>query len=190
MDVLKNYKVGEVLEPGTLSDSRTYQNLKNEIKNKKIPEILARKGMRLDLGGGVKLEILFPDRDVSAWATNDGSVVAKLSYGNFSATLTGDATKETEKIILSEFSPATLHSRILKVGHHGSRGSTSSRFLQAVSPAQAFISVGQNNRYSHPHPEVLNLLSQFGAKIYRTDRDGTVVVKCPKDNYCKISSQK
>src|SRR3989338_1624236 len=101
-DILKAYKVGLVLEPGTYNDSRTYQNLKEEIKNKKIPNILARRGMRLNLGGGAVIDILFPDRDVSLWTTNDGSVVARLSYGETSIMLTGDSTTETEKLILSE----------------------------------------------------------------------------------------
>jgi competence protein ComEC len=78
-DIFKNYKVDEVFEPGVLTDSKTYQNFKEEIKKQNIPDILARKGMRLDIGGGAFIDILFPDRDVSSWATNDGSVVARLS---------------------------------------------------------------------------------------------------------------
>src|SRR3989344_5828597 len=125
LDVLKVYKVGQVFEPGTFNDSKTYQNLKNEIKNKKIPETLARRGMRLDLGEGAVIDILFPDRDVSMWTTNDGSIVAKLSYGETSIMLMGDSTSETEKIVLTENSKVKLKSTILKVGHHGSKTSTS-----------------------------------------------------------------
>ena len=176
-DVLKNYKVGALFEPGTVSPSKTYANLKTEIKNKKIPDILVRKGMVLDLGGGVKLEILFPDRDVSTWATNDGSMVAKLIYGDTSIILTGDAPMKTEKIILAENSQAELQSEILKVGHHGSRGSSSLSFVQAVSPKYALISVGKDNTYGHPHKETLDTLAQIGAKILRTDQLGTIILK-------------
>jgi len=186
-DVLKNYKVGEVFESGTWSDSKTYQNLEEEFKNKKIPDILAKKGMRLDLGGGAVIDILFPDRDVTNWETNTGSVVARLSYKNTSFMLTGDAPMSTEKIILGEFSPAQLHSNILKVGHHGSRGSTSPEFLKAVSPSDALISVGKDNKYGHPTQEVLNLLSQTGAKVFRTDQLGTILIKCDKMGVCKIN---
>lgn len=186
-DVLKTYKVGAVFESGTWSDSKTYQNLEEEFKNKKIPNILAKKGMRLDLGGGVVIDILFPDRDVTNWETNVGSVVAKLSYGNTSFMLTGDATMSTEKIILGEFSPTQLHSNILKVGHHGSRGSTSSEFLKAVSPSDAIISVGKDNKYGHPTQEVLTLLSQIGAKVFRTDLLGTILIKCDKMGKCKTN---
>src|SRR3989344_623040 len=65
LDILKNYKVGKVFESGTVNDSKIYQNLKTEIKNKNIPNILAKKGMRLNIGGGARIDILFPDRDVS-----------------------------------------------------------------------------------------------------------------------------
>ena len=177
LDVLKVYKVGVVLEPGTFNDSKTYQNLKEEIKNKKIQDILARRGMRLNLGGGAVIDILFPDRDVSDWTTNDGSVVGKLSYGETSIMLMGDATEETERIILEENSKNALLSDILKVGHHGSRTSTSPQFVEAISPTQALISAGGDNRYGHPHQEVLDTLNQFGVKIFRTDLLGTIIMK-------------
>ena len=177
-DVLKTYKVGQVFEPGTISDSKTYQNLEQEIKNKKIPDILARKGMRLHLGGGAVIDILFPDRDVFDWSSNDGSIVAKLTYGKTSIMLTGDATAKTEKIILSENSGAQLDSTILKVGHHGSRTSSSTEFVKAVSPAYALISDGRDNKYGHPHQDTLDTFSSFGIKILRTDILGTIIFSC------------
>src|SRR3990167_2264582 len=98
-----------------------------------------------------------PDQDVSFWSTNDGSIVAKLFYGNTSIMLTGDATIKTEKIILEENSIAQLNSDILKVGHHGSRTSTSPEFVKAISPTYAFISDGKDNKYGHPHQETLDV---------------------------------
>jgi len=180
-DVLKNYKVGAMFEPGTISPSKTYQNLEAEIKKEKIPDILVRKGMVLDLGGGVKLEILFPDRDVSTWATNDGSMMAKLTYGNTSIMLTGDAPMKTEQIILAENSAQKLQSTVLKVGHHGSRGSSSLAFVQAVLPKYALISDGKDNKYGHPHKETLDTLAQVGAKIFRTDQLGSIILKSNGD---------
>jgi len=177
LDVLKNYKVGRVFEPGTFNDSKTYQNLEEEIKKQNIPDILARRGMRLDIGGGAMIDILFPDRDVYTWATNDGSIVARLTYGKTSIMLTGDATTKTEKIILGENSPAQLHSTILKVGHHGSRTSTSGEFVRAVAPTYALISDGSNNKYGHPHQETLDTLAQFSAKVFRTDLLGSIIVQ-------------
>jgi competence protein ComEC len=183
-DILKNYKVGVILESGTLTDSKTYQSLREEMKRQNIPDILAKRGMKLDIGGGAVIDILFPDRDVSAWATNDGSVVARLFYGKTSIMLTGDAPMKTEQIILSENKPAELKSDILKVGHHGSRTSTSSEFVKAVSPVYALISDGKDNTYGHPHGETLATLAQFGAKIFRTDMLGTIIIKCDKIGIC------
>ena len=186
LDVLKIYKVGKVFEPGTLTDSKVYQNLKDEIKKNNIPNILAKRGMRLNLGGGAVIDILFPDRDVSSWSTNDGSIVAKLSYGNTSVMLTGDATIRTEEIILKE-NLKSLDSTILKVGHHGSRTSTSPEFVKTVSPEYAFISNGKDNKYGHPHKETLDTLISFGAKIFRTDLLGAIIMKCARINKCEIN---
>ncbi len=182
LDILKNYKVGRVFESGTLTDSKTYQNLREEMQKQNIPDILVKRGMKLDLGGGVIINILFPDRDVSAWATNDGGVVARLSYGQTSIMLTGDATAKTEKIILEENYPSQLASTILKVGHHGSRTSSSTSFVKAVMPSYALISVGKDNKYGHPHQETLDTLAQFGAKIFRTDLLGSIVMKSDGQN--------
>ena len=182
LDILKNYKISEIFESGVLTDSKTYQNLKEEMKKQNIPDILAKRGMRLNIGGGAFIDILFPDRDVSSWATNDGSVVARLSYGKTSIMLTGDSTVKTEKIILSENSQTQLASTILKVGHHGSRTSSSSSFVKAVSPTYAFISDGKDNKYGHPHQETLATLASFGAKIFRTDLLGTIVMKSDGEN--------
>jgi competence protein ComEC len=182
LDILKNYKVNYVFESGALTDSKIYQNLREEMKKKNIPDILLKKGMRLDLGRGVFVDVLFPDRDVSAWATNDGSVVARVSYGDTSVMLTGDAAIKTEKIILSENSPSQLASTILKVGHHGSRTSSSSSFVRAVSPTFALISDGKDNKYGHPHQETLDLLALLGANIFRTDLLGTIIMKSDGKN--------
>jgi competence protein ComEC len=186
VDILEHYKVGMVLEPGTWNDSKTYKNLKSIIEEKNISEHLARRGMRLDLGGGAVIDILFPDRDVSTWTTNDGSVVAKLTYGETTIMLAGDATTETEKIILADNAPQSLDVDILKVGHHGSHTSTSEAFVSMLTPEYALISLGEKNRYGHPHQEVLDVLLSAGVRILRTDQEGTVVFKCDKIGPCQV----
>ncbi len=182
LDILKSYKVVEVFESGTLTDSKMYQNLREEMKKQNVPDILVKKGMKLDIGGGAVINILFPDRDVSSWPTNEGSVVARLTYGKTSIMLTGDADIKTEKIILSENTSAQLASTILKVGHHGSRTSTSPLFVKAVSPIYALISDGKNNNYGHPHQETLDTLASFSVKIFRTDLLGSIIMKSDGKN--------
>ncbi|MDQ3244964.1 MAG: MBL fold metallo-hydrolase, partial [bacterium] len=175
LDVLKVYKVGVVLEPGTFNPSKTYENLKNEIKKQNIPVILARAPMQIDLGGGARMDVLFPDRDVSNWDRNEGSIISKLSYGQNSIMLTGDANVDTEKIILEKYPPEFLNADILKVGHHGSYTATRDTFVKAISPRYALISVGKDNTYGHPHIETLATLKSFGAEILRTDLLGTII---------------
>ncbi|MBI3306020.1 MBL fold metallo-hydrolase [Candidatus Nomurabacteria bacterium] len=182
LEVLEKFEVRVIFASGTYKDSKTYQNLEIEIKNKSIPYILARKGMRLNMGGGAAVDILFPDRDVSFWSPNDGSIVSRLSYGDTTIMLTGDATSLTEEMILKNNLTERLQSDILKVGHHGSRTSTSNAFTAGVAPAYALISDGKENKYGHPHPDVLDTLSSFGAKIFRTDLLGTIIMKSDGKN--------
>lgn len=177
LDVLKTYKVGQVFEAGTFNDSATYKNLKNKINEKNIPVSLAKKGMRIDLGGGAIIDVLFPDRDVSDWTTNDGSIVAELVYGDTKVILTGDATTETEKIVLENNILESLDVDILKVGHHGSRTSTGKEFVKALSPAYALISSDGGKKYGHPYQETLDTLKSFDVKILRTDLLGSIIMK-------------
>ncbi len=177
LDVLKVYHVGLVLEPGTFNSSKTYQNLENVIKNKNIKDVLARRGMVLDLGGGAKLNILFPDRDVSNFTANDGSVVARLVYGDTSVMLMGDATMQAEQMILKSNTVQALQSTVLKVGHHGSHTSTSTDFVEIVAPKYAMISDGKDNKYGHPHEETLSTRAMAGVKMLRTDLMGTIIMK-------------
>ena len=185
-DILKLYTVDAVFEPGTINDSGTYKNIEKEIKNKKIPDILAKKGMNIDIGGGAYLEVLFPDRDVSMGEVNDGSIVMRLIYGETSIMLTGDATVKTEGIILKNEKKENLGSDILKIGHHGSRTSSSYDFVQAVHPKYALISDGLNNSYGHPHKETLKTLADLGVEVLRTDELGTIVFSCDRMGACEI----
>ena len=185
LDVLKNYKVDVVLEPGTYNDSTIYKSIENEIKRKNTSRILARAGTRIDIGGGAYIEILFPDRDVSIWDNNDGSVIARLVYGESTVMLTGDATVRTEEIVLEDYGEEDLRSDILKIGHHGSRTSTSKEFLEKVRPKYAVISSGKGNSYGHPHKEILSILESFGVEILRTDTLGTIIFTCDRIKECK-----
>lgn len=173
IDVLKNYRVGFVMEPGVSSDTGAYQELEKTISDKKLPRILAKRGMSLNLGDGARLNILFPDRNTDGWETNTASIVAKLTYGNNSFLLTGDSPIAIEKY-LSIIEGKNLKSDVLKAGHHGSRTSTSESFVELVSPEYAVISAGKNNKYGHPHKEVLDILEKIKSKILKTYELGTI----------------
>lgn len=172
-EVVSRYDVGLFIEPGVLSDNSIDDELHRRVEAENIPKILARRGMVVNFGDGVRLKILFPNQDVSHWETNDASIVAKLTYGEKSFLLTGDSTKRAEGILLN-LDSQILKSTVLKVGHHGSKNSTSLTYAQAVSPEYGVISAGANNTYGHPHKEVLGILAQVGAKILSTIDSGTI----------------
>ncbi len=174
IDVLNNYDVGEVVEPGTHSDSATYKTLEEDISAEHAKDEMAKRGMVVHLGGGADLHILFPDQDVSTWATNDGSIMAKLTYGSTSVMFTGDAPSKTEEYTTS-LSPDIMKSDLLKVGHHGSRTSASESFVIAVAPKYAIISAGVHNKYSHPHKETLELFQKLKIPVLGTYQMGRIV---------------
>lgn len=186
VEVLEKYKVDKILEPGTYNDSEVYKKIEEIIKGKNISRYLARAGTRIPLGDGASLDILFPDKDVSTWDNNDGSIVARIIYGNHSFILTGDASIKTEKYLLDKFNQEVFDADFLKVGHHGSRTSTSLEFVQAITPRYALISSGQGNKYGHPHDEILDRLSSLNIEILRTDERGTIVFTCDKIELCKL----
>jgi len=169
-DVFDRYEIATVMHPGATSDTATFKEFVNKMHMEGSDEIIGRQGMVVDLGSGVTLNILFPDRD--GLDGNEASIVAKLIYGETEFLLTGDAPIATERILLSE--RIDVKSDVLKAGHHGSRTSTSEPFLKAVSSSIVIISAGKDNRYGHPHEEVIDRLNAFGAKIFSTAELGRI----------------
>jgi beta-lactamase superfamily II metal-dependent hydrolase len=177
--LLDNYKVTSIMENGTTSTSAVYASLEDKISKDKVNKIIARRGMHiiLDDKKNIYLDILFPDRDVSNMDSNDGSIVSKLVYGNDSFMFTGDASLYTENLIEWNESDATLHSEVLKLGHHGARTSSSSLWLEKVSPSVAIISAGKNNKYGHPHQETLDRLLSLHIPYLSTIDMGNIMFK-------------
>lgn len=173
-DVFKRYKVTYLLEPGIPNNTGPYRAFREAAENEKgLVEVVARRGMIVDLGRGAELHILFPDRDVSKVETNTGSIVARLAFGNTSVLLTADSPIAIESYLLS-LNRAGLKSTILKLGHHGSHTSSSKEYVEAVAPSVAIISAGKNNRYGHPHKEVLAILKSLGVPYQSTAEEGTI----------------
>ena len=127
--------------------------------------------------GKVRIRVLHPPEP--DWerprVRNDDSVVLEVTCGDVALLLTGDISSEIEHGIASQLTPAAM--RILKVGHHGSRTSTSSALLEIWRPQIALISAGRGNTFGHPTPEVIGRLESIGAAIYRTDRDGQITLE-------------
>jgi competence protein ComEC len=179
--VLETYAVDTMLVSGVECKSSICEKLDRLVEERKINELNVTRGTIIDLGGGVFLEVLFPDRDAANFENNLSSLVIKLIYGNNSFLLTGDSPKEIEEYLVS-LDATNLDVDVLKLGHHGSKTSTTNSFLGFTSPEVAIISAGKDNRYGHPHQEVLDILEEFEVKVLRTDEDGTIVIKSDGSN--------
>jgi beta-lactamase superfamily II metal-dependent hydrolase len=180
-DVIKNVGVGQVIDSGQIHTTQIFEDFLDAIAEKQIPLKSVREGYSIDLDTTVKIDVLnppaaLPDGVDNEAQFNDNSVVLKLTYGQFSALLTGDMQETNEARLVSKNASA-IDAEVLKAGHHGSRTSSSSSFLNAVTPEVAIISLGSGNSYGHPHQEALDRLSAAGIEqIFRTDVDGTITL--------------
>jgi len=174
--LLGRMRVDTVVTTENVSDTGAYAAFEKAILENNPARVLARRGERIILDEGVVLEILFPAQSTFGWETNSASIVARLSYGDESFLFTGDSPQSIEKYLVAKDGKA-LHANVLKLGHHGSRTSSSQIFLSAVNPDYAIISAGLNNKYGHPHKEVIDLLTQFDTPSLTTAELGTIVFK-------------
>lgn len=174
--VIENMSVDSVVTTENTSETGAYGAFEKAVVENHSRHILARTGERIILDNGIVLEILFPDRNTVAWESNTSSIIARLSYGDKSFLFTGDAPESIEKYAVSK-SGGALHSSVLKLGHHGSRTSSSKIFLSAVGPKYAVVSAGKDNKYGHPHKEVTDLLDELKIPAVSTYEQGTIVFK-------------
>ena len=174
-NVLAAFPVGEVLDTGLPHPSSAYEHFLETIDSKNIPYRVAEQGQVIDLDPALGIIVLSPPEERFGDDPNTNSVVLRISYGTIDFFLAGDMGGESETALAA--SGYALDAEILKVGHHGSYSSTSPGFITRVRPEIAIISVGEDNPYGHPHQQTLDLLKNYGVTVYRTDRDGTVVVR-------------
>jgi len=153
---------------GQAGSGTTYTQFWNLLTGKAIPATTHRAGESYALGA-VTLAFVHPA--TIGGDVNNNSLVCRLSYGGVDFLMTGDAGQAAENAMLASGRP--LEAEILKVGHHGSRTSSTAPFLAAVRPQVAIISVGASNSYGHPTQETLDRLATVGARVYRTDTNGT-----------------
>lgn len=168
--ILKTYNVKEVLMSSFVTNTKVFNGILDTLEEQTDVKVTqAVLGMTYDIDG-VHLEVVGVD-SISK-DNNNSSVIVKATYGDISALYTGDLESDGEEIVLSN--GFDLDSDILKVGHHGSDTSTSDEFLQSISPKLAVISVGENNKYSHPSDITLKKLKENNIQYYRTDESGSI----------------
>lgn len=170
--VIDHLDIGKVYMPKARSNTETFASVLRSVANKGLKVTTAKSGVELNWEPNVQVKLLAPIRQYDD--NNNMSAVMKVTYGKNSFLLTGDAERESEQDILA--SRANLKSDVLLVGHHGSRSSTTAKFLSAVNPRIAVIQVGKDNKYGHPTKTTLDRLKNQGIDIYRNDLQGTVEI--------------
>ena len=187
VEVLDRYRVGLLLHAGIPFENAAYDRLLADAAAEGVDVRLARAGDRLVLDAVTSLDVVYPDAaEASAplpdGDINNGSIVAVLRHGGFSALLTGDAKAPVEaKLVAGGRLPGT---DVLKVGHHGSSSSTTPTLLAATRPSVAVISAGKGNEYGHPTEQTLSALATVsGIAVHRTDLDGDVEIVADARTY-------
>lgn len=181
LEIIRNFQVDKIVVPkiNTIKiKAKWYNKLMATIKDGKY-ELEIAKESKIYYLDDVEIKII---SGVSYKGTNlnNYSTVLKISYGQNSIIMTGDAEKQIEKEILR--ADENIKATILKVGHHGSKTATTQEFLDAIKPKCALISCGLNNKFNHPSKEVLERLQKQNVRIFRTDELGTVTLTVMKQD--------
>ncbi|MFQ6096972.1 MAG: DNA internalization-related competence protein ComEC/Rec2 [Armatimonadota bacterium] len=183
-DVLAEVPVGVILEGPTRGDTHAYQRYEETARSLGIARRPARRGMKIDLGGGAVVGVLAPGPTAMSGTVDDvnnNSVVLKVAYGEVTFLLVGDLQAEGERKLMRD--PVNLGATILKVAHHGSAAASSSAFLRRVQPEVALISCSAALGQEHPAPEVIQRLKSVGVSIWRTDVHRTITVTTDGSGY-------
>ena len=181
-NVINSFSIEKIFIPDAITTTATFVEVLDAIESKNMTYTVPIIGEEFMLGEAL-VKVIYTGTDTSD--LNNTSIILKVTFGNTNFLFTGDATDKTEEKILDQ----DLSSNVLKVGHHGSRYSTTNEFLKKVNPEYAIISVGEGNSCKHPHKESLDKFKKYGTKVYRTDELGTIIVTSDGDNIT-ITSEK
>lgn len=178
-DLLQKFTPDYYLDGHTINLSTLFTTLENDILTKNIKRFTAQRNTKIDIGSGVVGYIISPVQDArkDSLTSNDSSVVLLIKYGKTSILLTGDLEEKEEQFLAKTYG-SNLKATILKVGHHGSKSSTSNSFLNSVNPEYSIISAGKKNKYGHPHLSTINRLMLASTTIFETSKLGTVRFSC------------
>jgi competence protein ComEC len=187
--LLENIEVKKIVIGMQVEESTEYTNIISIANEKNIAVYIVKKAEKIVIDTNLYFDVLYPKSNKEQEGLNNNSLVLKLNYGEFSMLFTGDIEKETEAILVNEYTNTNmLKSTVLKVAHHGSKTSSTEEFLKLVEPQIALIGVGEDNKYGHPNTNVLERLQNINCKIYRTDENGEVRLWVNNNGNIKIRS--
>ena len=169
-DIINNFDIEKIYMPDVTTTTKTFLDVLEAIEKKNTTYDVPNINQNFTLGNTL-FQVIYTGNDKKN--LNNSSIILKATFKNTSYLFTGDATSEVEKKILNKNIQAT----VLKVGHHGSKYSTTTDFLNKVNPKYAIISVGKNNSYNHPNQVTINKLEKKNIEIHRTDQEGSIFLK-------------
>lgn len=173
--LLNNIKVKNIILSKQYEKTNNFEEIISIAIKKKINILKVEAGDILNIDRFIRVKIFSPGNNLTD-DINDNSIVMKLEYNNFSCLFTGDISKQIEQNLVKKCG-YNLKSTVLKVAHHGSKTSSDEKFIEIVSPKISLIGVGKNNKFGHPNEEVLQTLKNINSKIFRTDRDGEIILR-------------
>ncbi|MFF2586650.1 DNA internalization-related competence protein ComEC/Rec2 [Peribacillus butanolivorans] len=171
-ELIENFKVKEIVIGGWSEDDYRDKDFVSIARDKRVKVTVVQRGEHWKVG---EAEFFVLDPHKKEENKNDSSIVLYTELGGLSWVFTGDMGEEGEKELIDTYPQLRAH--ILKVGHHGSKTSSSKPFLEQLQPKAALISVGKENRYGHPHEQVIEALKEYNIYLFRTDEDGSIIYK-------------
>jgi competence protein ComEC len=188
ISVFKNYTVHQFWHTEAGKDTSQYVALMHMAHRKEgMEDVLVRNGVEAYLADYAHIRAVYPftvQNNADGEDVNDESIAMIMTIGDEKFYLGGDLPIEYEDIL-----PIDTEVTVLKASHHGSQKSTSEFFLNKLHPRDVVISVGKDNRYGHPHKDVIDRSMSINANIYRTDENGTIEYRCD-DHTCQLFLQK
>lgn len=185
VNTLSRYEIANVVETYFTGTTDTFHILENKIDEEDAERFVAHRGDKIDLGGGAVLTFIHPniyrDNNIKPKDTNEASVVVLLNYKEMNFLFMGDLPKEKEnEIIMSSLVPRNI--TVLKVGHHGSKTSSSDMFINYLKPVYSVLSVGKDNRYGHPSVNVIETLTKYSQVVMSTADYGNITFETDGSN--------
>lgn len=182
--IVSNMDIGSIYMPKVSTTTKTYERLLEAVQEKGMKIKSARAGMSIVDEEDLNVDILAPV-EIDEGELNNCSIIIKITYESDSYLFIGDAEKEELSTVTADMS-----ADVLKVGHHGSRTSTTEEFLEEVNPEYAVISCGIDNDYGHPHEEAISILNEFNVEYYRTDLQGTIKITSDGSRNYSVTTEK
>ena len=189
---MEEFRVKNIIIGKQFENCENYKKFMEIVKQKNSNVMVVEAGQKINIEKYLFFHVLWPDSQnkIAENVLNNNSLVCKMVYRNFSVLFTGDVEEIAERTILEKYKNMNiLKASTLKVGHHGSKSSSTQEFLSKIKPQIALIGVGENNNFGHPNGNVLTRLQVLNSVVYRTDLNGEIIIEVNSKSKYKIKTK-